>query len=52
MISSYWRSKRSSLGETVNMRSDENSDNFLYKKDRCRDRFNSGTAKKGPSDRQ
>ena len=34
------------------MRSDEDPDNFLYKKDRCRDRLNSVTPKEGPSDRQ
>ena len=33
------------------MRSDEDSDNFLYKKDRCRDRLNSVIPKEGPSDR-
>ena len=38
--------------ETVNMRSDEGPDDFLYKKDRCRDRLNSVTPKKGPSDRR
>ena len=34
------------------MRSDEDLDDFLYKKDRCRDRLNSVTPKKGPSDRR
>ena len=34
------------------MRSDEDPDNFRYKKDRCRDRLNSVTPKEGPSDRQ
>ena len=29
--------------ETVKMRSDEDPDDFLYKKDRCRDRLNSVT---------
>ena len=38
--------------QTVKMRSDEDSDDFLYKKDRCRDRLNSVTPKEGPSDRQ
>ena len=38
--------------ETVKMRSDEDPDNFIYKKDRCRDRLNSVTPKKDPSDRQ
>ena len=33
------------------MRSDEDPDDFLYKKDRCRDRLNSVTPKEGPSDR-
>ena len=33
------------------MRSDEDPDDFLYKKDRCRDRLNSVTLKEGPSDR-
>ena len=33
------------------MRSDEDPDNFLYKKDRCRDLLNSVTPKEGPSDR-
>ena len=37
--------------ETVKMRSDEDPDDFLYKKDRCRDRLNSVTSKEGPSDR-
>ena len=36
--------------ETVKMGSDEDPDYFLYKKDRCRDRPNSVTPKKGPSD--
>ena len=34
------------------MRSDEDSNDFLYKKNRCRDRLNPVTPKKGPSDRQ
>ena len=34
------------------MRSDEDPDDFLNKKDRCRDRLNSVTPKGGPSDRQ
>ena len=38
--------------ETVKMRSDEDPDDFLYKKDRCRDRLNSVTPKEGPSDRR
>ena len=38
--------------ETVKMRSDEDPDDFLYKKDRYRDRLNSVTSKEGPSDRQ
>ena len=38
--------------ETVKMRSDENPDDFLYKKGRCRDRLNSVTPKKGPSHRR
>ena len=38
--------------ETVKMRSDEDPDNFLYKKDRCRDRLNSVTPKEFPSDRR
>ena len=38
--------------ETVKMRSDENPDDFLYKKDRCRDRLDSVAPKEGPSDRQ
>ena len=38
--------------ETVKMRSDEDPDDFLFKKDRCRDRLNSVTPKKGPSDRR
>ena len=38
--------------ETVKIRSDENLDDFLYKKDRCRDRLNSVTSKEGPLDRQ
>ena len=36
--------------ETVKMRSDEDSDGFVYKKDRCRDRLNFVTPKEGPSD--
>ena len=38
--------------EMVKMRSDEDSDDFLYKKDQCRDRLNSVTPKEGPSDRR
>ena len=38
--------------ETVKMRSYEDPDDFLYKKDRCRDRLNSVTPKEGPSDRR
>ena len=38
--------------ETVKIRSDEDPDDFLYKKDRCRDRLNSVTPKEGPSDRR
>ena len=38
--------------ETVNMRSDEDPDDFLYKKDRCRNRLNSVTPKEVPSDRR
>ena len=34
------------------MRSDEDPDDFLYKKDRYRDRLNSVTPKEGPSDRR
>ena len=34
------------------MRSDEDPDDFLYKKDRCRDRLSSVTPKEGPSDRR
>ena len=34
------------------MRSDEDPDDFLYKKDWCRDRLNSVTPKEGPSDRR
>ena len=34
------------------MLSDEDPDDFLYKKDRCRDRLNSVTPKEGPSDRR
>ena len=36
----------------MKMRSDEDPDDFLYKKDRCRDRLNSVTPKEGPSDRR
>ena len=32
--------------ETVRMRSDEDPDDFLYKKDRCRDRLNSVTPRR------
>ena len=38
--------------ETVKMRSGEDPDNFLYKKDRCRDRLKSVTPKEGPSGRR
>ena len=38
--------------ETMKMRSDKNPYDFLYKKDRCRDRLNSVTPKEGPSDRR
>ena len=38
--------------ETVKVRSDEDPDDFLYKKDRCRDRLISVTPKEGPSDRR
>ena len=38
--------------ETVKMRSDEDPDGFLYKKDRCRDRLNSVTPKEGPSNQR
>ena len=34
--------------ETVNKRSDKDPDDFLYKKDRCRDRLNSVSPKGGP----
>ena len=34
------------------MRSDEDPDDFLYKKDLCRGRLNSVTPKEGPSDRR
>ena len=37
--------------QTVKMRSDQDPDNFLYKKDRCRDHLNSVSPKEGPSDR-
>ena len=38
--------------ETVKMRSDEDPNDFLYKKDRCHDRLNYVTPKEVPSDRQ
>ena len=38
--------------ETVKMRSDEDPGDFRDKKDRCRDRLNSVTPTKGPSDRR
>ena len=38
--------------ETVKMRSDEDPDDFLDKKDRRRDHLNSVTPKEGPSDRR
>ena len=34
------------------MLSNEDPDDFLYKKDRCRDRLNYVTPKEGPSDRR
>ena len=34
------------------MRSDEDPGDFFFKKDWCRDRLNSVTPKKGPSDRR
>ena len=37
--------------KTVKMWSDEDPDDFLYKKDLCRDRLNSVTPKEGPPDR-
>ena len=37
--------------ETVTMRSDEDPDDFFYKKDQCRDRLNSVTSDEGSSDR-
>ena len=39
-------------GKTVKIRSCEDPDDFLYKKDRCPDRLNSVTPKEGPSDRR
>ena len=38
--------------QTMKIRSDEDPDGFLCKKDRCRDRLNSVTPKEGSSDRQ
>ena len=38
--------------EKVKMRPDEDPDDFLYKKNRCRDRLNSVTPKEAPSDSQ
>ena len=38
--------------ETVKMRSDEDPDDFLYKKDRCRNRLNPVTPNENPSDRR
>ena len=38
--------------ETVKMRTDEDPDDFLYKKYRCRDRLNFVQPKEGPSDRR
>ena len=38
--------------QTVKMRSDEDLDDFLYKKNRCRDRLDSVIPKEDPSDRQ
>ena len=38
--------------KTVKMRSDEDPDDFLYTKDRCRDGLNSVIPKEGPSDRR
>ena len=38
--------------KTVKMRSGEDPDDFLYMKDRCRDRLSPVTPKEGPSDRR
>ena len=38
--------------ETVKMQSDENPDNFISKKNWCRDRLNAVDPKEGPSNRQ
>ena len=38
--------------ETVKMRSNEDPDEFLYKRDRCRNHLNSLILKKGSSDNQ
>ena len=38
--------------KTANMRSDEDPDDLIYEKDRCRDRLDSVTPKEGPSDRR
>ena len=38
--------------QTVKMRSNEDPDDFFYKKDRCHHRLNSVTPKESPSDRQ
>ena len=38
--------------ETVKIPSDQDPDNFLYKKDRCHDRLDSVTPKEDPSDRR
>ena len=38
--------------ETVNIRLDEDPDDFICKKDRCRDRLNSVIPKEIPSDHQ
>ena len=38
--------------ETVKMQSDEDADNFLYKKNRCRDRITSVLSKESFSYRQ
>ena len=37
--------------DTAKMRSDENPDDFLYKRDRCLHRLNSVPPEEGPSDR-
>ena len=40
------------IGNGENVVSDKDPDDFLYKKDRCRDRLNSVTPKEGASDRR